>query len=210
MNEQTTNNQQPSTKKEDYDLNKQKKQSAQAAQFRGKKIKKVLPIVLSVLLLGGLVTFIVVKSAKNSNGSSSGSSNGSSQETQTGTPKIEINPQKFDAGNLPINGGVFKKDFEVKNAGTGDLKINSISTSCHCTSAVLKIGDKTSPKFGMDGSGFWSGNIPAGQTAQLEVIFDPAFHGPAGIGAATRVVYLGTNDPQNKKAQVELDANVTP
>lgn len=78
-----------------------------------------------------------------------------------------------------------------------------------CTTAVLKVGDKTSPEFGMhDNAAFWSQNITPGETGYLEVVFDPAFHGPQGVGQALRVIYLTTNDPENKKAEARLIANV--
>lgn len=61
----------------------------------------------------------------------------------------------------------------------------------------------------MDGGGvFWSQKIAPGETGQLEVIFDPAFHGSQGTGQVVRAVYLSTNDPENKKAEVRLLANV--
>lgn len=202
MENQTTNQTHPA-KKEIYDLKKNQKELELMAQFRRKKIKKTLLIVLPLLVLAGLLTFAIVKSAKNS-GSSPPDNSG-------GTPKMEISPLEFDAGNISMAAGLFKKDFEIKNTGTGDLKISSISTSCHCTTALLRINGKESNKFGMDGSpAYWSGIIPTGQTGQLEVIFDPAFHGPQGTGPATREIYFTTNDPQNKEAKVTLNANVTP
>ena len=135
-------------------------------------------------------------------------------KNQPGNPKIEIAPAEYDAGQVPINGGLVKKTFEVKNSGIGALKIENIWTSCMCTKAVLKVGDKTSPEFGMPEHGsspaFWSEEIKAGETAELEVIFDPLAHGPQGIGQIVRAVYLATNDPEKTKAEILFSANVIP
>ena len=99
--------------------------------------------------------------------------------------------------------------FEMKNTGDGDLKIDSIWTSCHCTTAKLTANGKTSAEFGMDKYST-SQKIAPGESGFLEVTFDPAFHGPQGIGAAVREIYLSTNDPLNPKARIQLSANVTP
>jgi len=53
-----------------------------------------------------------------------------------------------------------------------------------------------------------SQKIPPWETGFLEITFDPAFHGPQGTGPVVRVVYLSTNDPNNKKTEVKLMANV--
>lgn len=121
---------------------------------------------------------------------------------------IEVNPREIDVGDVLMTQGLIKKNYEVKNAGSGPLKVTSIVTSCHCTSAVLRMGDKTSPSFGMENMPFWSEEIPAGQTAQLEVIFDPAYHGDAGMGPVTRGIYISSNDPKNKRVELLLSANV--
>lgn len=186
--------------KENYFFKKQQKEEKQTRKIRLKKTKKILVISLPALLVIA-VLFILLN-------------NFSSPENQTatalGTPRIEVNPKEIDVGNVPINGGLIKKDFEIKNSGSGNLKIDDIWTSCHCTTAILKVGDKESPKFGMDHAGFWSQILAPGQTAQLEVIFDPAFHGPEGIGPAVREIYISTNDSKNKTESVMLTANVTP
>jgi hypothetical protein len=127
---------------------------------------------------------------------------------------IEINPLEYDVGTVSMADGLVKKTFEIKNIGEEDLKIENIRTSCACTTAFFKIGDKVGPKFGMPGHGinpsFWSEKIGPGEKADLEVIFDPAFHGPQGAGSIIRAVYFSTSDPQNKEAEVRLIANVIP
>ena len=55
---------------------------------------------------------------------------------------------------------------------------------------------------------FWSQKIAPGEIGYLEVTFDPAFHGPGGTGSVIRAIYLSTDDPKNKTAEVKLLVNV--
>lgn len=185
--------------KEKYLLEKEKKEEERLRKQKNKKAKKTAVFVFPIVLLaGGLFLMINLLPEKN----------------QTGIPKIEIVPSEYDAGEVPINGGLVKKTFEVKNTGFSDLKIENIWTSCMCTKAVLKVGDKTSPEFGMPEHGsnpaFWSEEIKPGETGQLEVIYDPAAHGPEGTGSVVRAIYLATNDPEKTKAEILFSANVIP
>ncbi len=183
------------TKQERRLLKKQQKEQERMLLLRRKKIKKVLLVSLPILLLVGIIMFFVV--------------NYTPEENHPGTPRMEIPVSEYDAGTVSMADGLVKHTYEIKNTGEGDLKIDNIWTSCDCTTAKLTVGDKESPEFGMHtGPAFWSQKIAPGQTGQLEVIFDPAFHGPQGTGPAVRAIYLSTNDPENKKAEVRLLANV--
>jgi hypothetical protein len=113
-----------------------------------------------------------------------------------------------DWGNIPINDGKVSKSFEIKNEGQGTLKLNNISTSCMCTTAQVVIGDQKSPYFGMHSNSTWVGELPSGQVANLIVEFDPAFHGPNGVGQATRQILVETNDQENPKLTFNLSGNV--
>lgn len=186
-------NDQPLTKRQRRLLRKQQQEQERMLLQRRKKIRKVLFISLPILLLAGIIVFFV--------------KNYTPEENHPGTPQIEIPANEYDAETISMADGVIKHTYEIKNTGVGDLIIDSIWTSCHCTTARLKVGDKTSPEFGMDKRPT-SQKIAPGQTGFLEVTFDPAFHGPQGVGQAVRVVYLSTNDPENKKAEVRLLANV--
>lgn len=185
----------PLTKRERKLLRKQQKEKDEFSSLRLKKIKKIIFVSIIVLMIGGAVG-LFAKSY-------------TSEEKHLGAPKLEIFENEYDAGDILMSGGLIRHTYEIKNTGEGDLKIDKVWTSCHCTTAILKVGDKESPEFGMDGSrAFWSQKLAPGETGQLEVIFDPAFHGHQGMGQAIRVVYLSTNDPQNKRAEFKMSANV--
>lgn len=137
--------------------------------------------------------------------------------TSQNAPKVKANenskiyvvdPTSYDWGQIAYKGGVVTKDFKIKNNGSDTLKIFNIKTSCHCTKANLTINGNVSPNFGMDGVSSWVGEVKPGDEAKLTVIFDPAFHGPQGIGPITRFVSFETNDSGNSKVTFTLTGTV--
>ncbi len=183
------------TKKEKYLLKKQTKEEDRGHSLKRQKTKKIVLIALGLIFVGSIIVF--------------GITNYSPEQGNQGLPQVEVAPLEYDAGTVSMNDGLVSHTYEVKNNGEGDLKINNIWTSCMCTTARLKVGDKESGEFGMHSSTtFWSQKISPGETGYLEVVFDPAFHGPEGVGLATRAVYLSTNDPQNKEVVVKLIVDV--
>lgn len=193
FNNNSTN--QPLTKKERRLLKKQQKEQECLHLVRRKKLKKSFFVLLPIVLIAGGIVFSLLNYSS------------SEPSENQGDPKIEITPKEYDVGTISMSAGKIQRTYEIKNTGDGDLKIDSIWTSCHCTTARLTVGDKTSPEFGMYKSST-SQKIAPGQTGFLEMTFDPAFHGPQGAGQAVRAVYLSTNDEQNKKVEVKLLANV--
>lgn len=117
--------------------------------------------------------------------------------------EIEINPNFLDLGEVAINGGIVEKVYELKNTSNQPVVLNNIVTSCMCTQANISLGDKASRYFGMEHPGDRNPNlkfeIPAGETAQITVKFDPAAHGPTGTGPFDRVVSLTFNAPAGVK-----------
>ena len=109
------------------------------------------------------------------------------------------------------NGNVSKK-FTITNPTDENIFISSLTTSCMCTNAyfIQLDGNKKGP-FSMPGMGFvpkLNENIKAGESRDIEVVYDPNAHGPAGVGMIDRFVYL--EDSSGKKLQLEIKANVTP
>lgn len=160
-----------------------------------KKIIIGVVFVTILILVGGV--FLL------SGGSSTSTTIAVSQNT-----KAEIDSKTFDWGNIPLKGGNVSKTFTIRNTGTDILKLTNIKTSCHCTKAQVKIDDTTSPSFGMNSVSSWIGEVPPGQEAQLEVVFDPAYHGPQGAGPINRLVSVETNDPSNSRIEFSLIGTV--
>lgn len=137
--------------------------------------------------------------------------------SQTALAQIESNPhtslvveaKNYDWGQININDGKVSTSFALANSGSEPLKLYDITTSCACTTAQSIIGDTASPIFGMHSKSSYITEIPAGETSQIKVIFDPAFHGPSGIGSISRQITMATNDPTNPTLTLNVTATVT-
>lgn len=97
-----------------------------------------------------------------------------------------------DFGTISMAAGNVSTTYRIKNDGAAPLTIDRIYTSCMCTTAMLVTasGRKQGP-FGMPGHGPLKAvraQLAPGEIALLEVVFDPAAHGPSGIGRIERVV----------------------
>lgn len=119
--------------------------------------------------------------------------------------------QSFDFGRVSMQNGKVAHKFLIKNPTDKPITVSKLFTSCMCTQAALIRGDKITGPFGMPGHN----PIPAideklapGEEAVIEAVFDPAAHGPAGIGAIARTVYI-ENDSSGPLA-LDFKAYVTP
>lgn len=149
-------------------------------------------IALTLLILGGGVYVLSVTSAP------------PAKIISSQNAKAEVNEKTFDWGNIPINGGNATKTFTIKNISSDVLKLTGVKTSCTCTKAQVTIDQQISPYFSMHSTSSWVGEVPPGKEAQLTVIFDPAFHGPTGVGPIERLVSVETNDVQNSNLEFSL------
>ena len=79
--------------------------------------------------------------------------------------------------------------FAVQNLGDADLVLDTLVTSCGCTTAELS-----------------SNVIPPGERADLAVVFDADFHETQG--ETVRLVWFATNDPTQPWVEVRIAADV--
>ena len=140
--------------------------------------------------------------------------NDTNKEINNGTPRLKANETKFDFGDISMKDGLAAHNFVIENEGDGILEFSKMETSCMCTTAVLDVDGKRSPKFGMASHGTnprgWSEEINPGSSANLEITFDPNAHGPNSTGPITRVVTIQTNDGGKRNTkQFTISANVT-
>ncbi|OGM18922.1 hypothetical protein A2686_03955 [Candidatus Woesebacteria bacterium RIFCSPHIGHO2_01_FULL_38_10] len=123
---------------------------------------------------------------------------------------VEVTPEDYDLGDVPIKGGIVTRGYEIGNTTERALKLKKITTSCMCTTASVSVGDKETRFFGMEGHGDKnpSVNLEIGpdQIGKVVVRFDPAAHGPQGVGLFDRSVWLTFSDPVGVK---ELKFNGT-
>lgn len=149
-------------------------------------------------------------------GGKGGSSPSSTVPTTTNTKStplssLTVSPEPFNWGSLKINGGIVQTKFTLKNTSSQALKVAKLETSCMCTEASLKIGDQESPFFGMPGhagNAGWQTEIAPGAEASLMVKFDPAAHGPEGLGKVDRITRIWFSEPANSYRDIAFTANV--
>lgn len=128
------------------------------------------------------------------------------EETMVAGTKIEgleANPEFYNLGDVPINGGLVTKEYEIKNTSGNTLRLKKIATSCMCTQAKVSLNGNETKFFGMehgmDKNPPISFEVPANETAKVTVTFDPAAHGPQGTGSFDRMVWLTFSDPAGVK-----------
>lgn len=116
-----------------------------------------------------------------------------------------------DFGRISMADGIVKKIFTISNTTATPVLIEKIYTSCMCTEAVLKTPSGDKGPFGMPGHGVVPSvreEVEAGGTRELVVSFDPAAHGPAGVGRIERLVSVVTDD--GGTVEFTIRATVTP
>lgn len=159
----------------------------------------ILTIVITLLIIAGLA-WVSSVSQKNET-SSAAQTNGI----------LTAQEQIFDFGTISMAAGKVSHIFKIKNTGTESLTITKIYTSCMCTEATFVKSNIKKGPFGMLGHGFIPGinqTLAVSEEAQIEVVFDPAAHGPAGLGKTERIVYLENTGKNN--LELIITANVAP
>lgn len=132
------------------------------------------------------------------------------ERQQTESP-LKADRQSHDFGSISMNGGNVETVFRISNSGSSSLRLIAIYTSCGCTSAAIQFtdGSQAGP-FGMPGHAGVQTKIDrtvdVGEEFSVRVAFDPAAHGPGGLGRITRVVTIHTAD--GGTAQLTIAANV--
>jgi hypothetical protein len=117
----------------------------------------------------------------------------------------------YDFGTISMANGNVSHCFSVTNPTAQDITVEDLTTSCMCTSAYIVNGTGKQGPFGMPGMGYVpKANmlIKAGETRQIDVVYDPNAHGPAGVGTIDRFVYLASKNAGT--LQLEIKAVVTP
>lgn len=173
------------------------------------KTKQVIAWAIVVVIVFGLLYLTGKSNASNKN-----------KITRIENQIVDVNTENelsavetfYDFGTISMKDGKVSKIFEVANKTDKDVLFPSLTTSCMCTAAyfIQLDGEKSGP-FGMPGMGFvpkLNKTIKDGESASVEVVYDPNAHGPAGVGKIDRFVYL--EDASGNKLQFEIKANVIP
>ncbi|MEK7556000.1 MAG: DUF1573 domain-containing protein [Patescibacteria group bacterium] len=118
----------------------------------------------------------------------------------------------YDLGTISMSAGKVSRVFKIKNSGGSPVQVKKIYTSCMCTTATLITKEGKAGPFGMPGHTAIptiSESITPNEEASVEIVFDPAAHGPSAIGKVRRIIYLET-DAQKEPIELTFEANVTP
>ena len=113
------------------------------------------------------------------------------------TSQLQTDESNYDFGSISMAKGKVSKTFTFQNTTSQAVTAKKLYTSCMCTQATLAVDDKNFGPFGMPAHGFIPGidaSIEPGAEAKIEAVFDPAAHGPAGVGPIAREVILETSD----------------
>lgn len=161
---------------------------------------KNIIIAISVLLIALGALGWVSKPARNAE-----------QIPQQNSSLVVLDEPAFDFGAISMAAGNVLHSYRIKNSKSDPLTINRIYTSCMCTTAKLKKGGKSFGPFGMPGHGFTpylNATFAPGEEATIEAIFNPAAHGPAGVGKIERAVYI--EDASGGITELSFKTLVTP
>jgi hypothetical protein len=113
------------------------------------------------------------------------------QPSTTGeAPRIGLETNLLELGQIP-NGEIADVDIIVSNDGDSPLVIESVTTTCGCTTARLN------PM-----------TIAPGGTGTLDISFDSGAHGPDLRGEIMRQVIVTSNDLVQPKVVVDLRATI--
>jgi len=111
---------------------------------------------------------------------------------RAGAPVIALETQTLELGDVP-NGEIAERVLTVRNEGDAPLVVDTVTTSCGCTTAALE------PM-----------TLAPGESGVLRVAFDSGAHGPELRGPLMREIVLASNDPAMPEAVVALRANILP
>lgn len=164
--------------------------------------KAIIGIILGTLVVLGVIIFL----GRPATGNPSNTPDVNAPESA-----LKASETRFDFGTISMAKGKVSHAYAVTNTGTEPLIIKKVYTSCMCTTASLKNGDKTYGPFGMPGHAAVPSvdvSVAPGASVEVEAVFDPAAHGPAGVGPISRAVIL--ENSAGKPLEVGFIANVTP
>ena len=109
---------------------------------------------------------------------------------------LSVSGNLYDFGTISMADGEVSYVFNISNGTDKDVFLKTVNTSCMCTRAYIKNADGEKGPFGMPGMGYVppaNEIIKAGETRDVKVVFDPAAHGPAGVGPINRQIILTDN-----------------
>jgi uncharacterized protein DUF1573 len=119
---------------------------------------------------------------------------------------------EHDFGSVRIDEGKVSTLFRVKNSSDKTIRVTQLFTSCMCTTVSLELADATvAGPFGMpghDSDTVLNRSFKPGEEFVATLTFDPAAHGPEGVGEVVRQALFQI--AEDEFFRLTLKANVLP
>src|SRR3972149_839928 len=117
------------------------------------------------------------------------------QADNSSSGELAMAESNYDFGEVSMAKGLVNHEFILSNTSSAPIKVGPVETSCMCTTAYLRVGEgKEAGPFGMPGHGGPRGTanltVNPGEKLIVRAVFDPAAHGPAGVGAVERAIMM--------------------
>ncbi len=169
--------------------------------------KTIITVFVTSILFVGLIIWGTTQK-----GGTAASIQGALESGETQQGSLVASETLYDFGTISMANGMTNKIFKVTNSSDKDVKLVNIETSCMCTTAYIVNAGREKGPYGMPGHGgaITKTNevIKAGESRDIKVVYDPNAHGPSGVGAVDRYVFL--TDEAGGRIQLEIKAVVTP
>lgn len=142
-----------------------------------------------------------------------------SQQTQQALASsqgtLSLATEIYDFGTISMQNGLVRTQTILSNTSSEAVTVFNLYTSCMCTEVSLTHNTSSYGPFGMPGHKTASSTpfravIQPGDTATIDIVFDPAAHGPEGTGPLKRLVFIETNSAASPQRIFTFHANVTP
>lgn len=162
------------------------------------KNKNYIIIGVAIIILASFLIWLVMSARSDDN------------VVQFKDQSLSADNSAYDFGNISMSNGKVIYEFKIKSSA--DSQIKKIYTSCMCTEAEMILGDKKLGPFGMPGHRavpIINQPIGAGEEFIIRAIFDPAAHGPAGLGKMQRQIYIEEQEVK-KPLTLNISAFVEP
>lgn len=165
------------------------------------KTTTIVIITVSIVIL--VIGAVMVTNSKNQS---------SAQQASAAT--LEASESFFDFGEIAMSDGLAETQYTLTNTGEEAVTVGKVYTSCMCTTATIIESDGTEKgKFGMPGHkgqlALANSVVEPGESITVNAVYDPAAHGPSGVGLAQRSIYLETDSKETPKVELRLKAMVT-
>jgi Protein of unknown function (DUF1573) len=156
---------------------------------------KGLVIGISLIVLALVVAIIAANPGTKSEGATGAAP--AKSPTATAAPQrsgaLRAREAYFEFGPISMASGKVSHRYWFRNESAAPVLIRQVYTSCMCTTATLVKGMRVIGSYGMPGHGPMPAvnqTLAPDEAAYVDVVFDPAAHGPAGLGRTERVVTI--------------------